>query len=386
MNLKHDAAITVDADDYFTEIQPNGGFMAGNTFTANSYADFNINKSSLDKVNRCTLKMVLTNSSGTAITLLPGNLLLDHYYLQIGNQIVDTVFGWNSFIDCTTVLTDDVTSQYIGAVAGYDGVTFSSTVTVPAMGNTQLFIPLPTPLDTIRPTIAAWPAAATILLRLFFMSGTSIFTGSQQTGLAVSGLALRIHGQQMSAEDIRREQSSMLSNGELSYRFLQHRAGNATPGTWNANTPERMPMTAVNGDIAYMHFTVRPLNPQGTQVITPVQITSYQIETNASINILGINQLEDSYARNVLSPEKMPRTFFYQKTYTYLVSWTPNCRLVYKQGARIGGNDTFAGGHFLNIVPQTSGTFVVDFMAMAYTFLHIKANGEVIVETMLNAS
>lgn len=381
-NLKQDSAISIDAEEYFIEQQPDAAMQA-NVFQANSYVDFTIGNT-LDKVNKLVLKLQLTNSNTVPITVVPGHLLLDHYQLFIGKVEVDTVYGWNSFIDNATLNTDDVTSQYVGSLAGYDGIAFVSTNTIPVGGSIMQYIPLSTPLDTIRPTISAWPQLATIRLRIFFATGTNIYIGAATTGLAINGVTLRVHGQVINPFDISKETNSLVRNGELAYRFLQHRAGTTQIGSWTANTANRIQMNNVNGDIAFIHFTLRAPNPQGTAMITPLPLVSFQMETSSQNNILGINQVEDSYVRSMLSPEKMPRTFFYQKTATYLTSWCPNCRLVYKQGARVGGNDTFAGKHFLTVVPQTTQGYLVDVMAMAYTFLRVKSNGIVEVDTMFN--
>lgn len=383
-NLKEDSAPGIDADVYYVETQADNTSTA-NIFQQNLYIDFTISRE-VDKPTALFLNLLLINNGAQPVSILPSALLIDHLQIWIGKELVDEINGFNLWIDTLTLLTNNTLNKYYGPLSGYDGVTLGPTDTIAAGATLRRFLPLPTLLDQIRPMYSAWPDGVQIRLRIYFASGTYIYTSAATSGLGISSMAMRVVGFVCGNEDIDRDYRSLRSAGDISYRFLQHRLGTSSPAPWTAGSINRVQMNNVNGDVAWLHTTLRSINPQGLQVITPLQWTSHQIESTSQTNMLGLNQVEDAFTRLVLAPDCLSDNETYLRIFLYLDSWVPDLRKVWETGMRLGGNNTFAGKHFLNIIPATSQAYTIDVMAMCYALLKISVNGDVSIEPFLNTS
>lgn len=381
-NLKSDAAGAVDADVYYVEHQPDNATVT-NIFQQNIYVDYTIDKEQ-DKITALMLNLQLINNSANPISIVPAHLLIDHYQVFIGKEMADEVTGWNAFLDTITLLNDDVKVQYTGMEAGFDGVTFAPTDTIQPGATLRRYIPLPCLINTIRPMYAAWPDGTYIRIRVYFQNGVQLYTGQYTTGLGVASTAIRTIGFVCGNSDIARDKISLSTAGDLSYRFLQHRQGTLSPPSMTAGVQYRNQINNANGDIAFMHTTLRAANPQGVAITTPIAWASHQLETTAQNNVLGISQVESTFSLHILSPRWVPDCFAYQKLFLYLDSWVPNIKAVFDSGLRLGGNNSFAGRHFLNIIPAATGQYVIDNMSMCYAILRIGSDGTVSINTMLN--
>lgn len=386
-NLKEDSAAGIDADCFYVESQSDNPTLA-NVFQQNQNMDFTLTRE-VDKITDLFLNVLLVNNSATAISILQCPLLIDHIQVWIGKTMVDEIFGLNLWLDVMTLLTDTTVAKYWSSICGWDGITLAPTDTIAPGATLRRFIPLPTLINTIRPMYSAWPENVAIKIKVYFASGSSIYTAGYTPGTAALGItsvAMRVVGFVCGNEDIDRDYRSLRSAGDVSYRFLQHRIGTTSPSQWTANTINRVQMNNVNGDVAWMHTTLRPNNPQGLQVINPIQWVSHQIESTSQNNMLGLNQVEDQFTRLVLSQPKVQDNEFYLRYFFYLDSWVPDIRKVWQTGMRLGGNNTFAGKHFINIIPAQTMQYTIDVMAMCYSILKISISGDVSVEPFLNTA
>jgi hypothetical protein len=298
--------------------------------------------------------------------------------------MVDETWGWNSFVDLITFYANDVDLQYIGAVSGFNGTTFAPTTTIAAGGRLQQWVHLPSLIDTVRPTYAAWPAGCDIRLRIYWNNGSLLYRGAAVTGLGAVSTAIRQIGFMVTESELNDARRQLASSGELSYRFFQHRVQQSVTSSLTAGIVYKQQLTSFNGDCAWMITSFRNTNPQGIDLTTPILMTSHHIEDESGRNILGINQVEDTYNRLLLAPRACRDCTAWTQKYLYLDSWVPDIRTSYKTGARLGGRDDFKGRHYYVHVPSASQLYLIDFMPMFYAVMKITARGDVVVDPLNN--
>jgi hypothetical protein len=381
-NLKSDSGLHVDANEYSIEVQPDGSNTV-NLFNQSIYIDYNLSRD-LHKLTKLVVNLLLSNTGGSSIDLVPSNLLIDHYQLWVGKTMVDEIWAWNSFVDLISFYADSVELQYIGSVSGFNGTTFAPTTTIAAGQQLQQWVHLPTLIDTARPTYAAWPPSASIRLRIYYANGTQLYRGATTTGLNAVSTAIRQIGFMVTEEELNDARNQLRSSGELSYRFFQHRLQTTVTQALTAGIVYKTQLTSFNGDCAWVITSFRNTNPQGNAISTPILVTSHQIEDEAGRNILGINMQEDAYTRLLLAPRNCKDSVVWQQMFLYLDSWVPDLKLSYKTGARLGGRDDFKGRHYYVHNPSASQTYQIDFMPMFYAVMKISAGGNVIVDPLNN--
>jgi hypothetical protein len=381
--MKSSSTLYLDEEVYYVDQQPDSG-QNNIGFTGQSYVDFTLQRE-IPKLSRVSYLANIFNSNAGAITLLPGHLLIDHYSIYLGNKLAEDIYGIHAFIDTITIDNDDCKIQYVGAVGGFDGTTFGTTNVIPGGATAQVLIRLPCLIDTARPVYAAWPLNCPIRIRIYFVTNNSFYVSGGTSGVSIPTHSLRIYGSVMHNADVEAEQRALIMNKNISYRVLLHKISTLTPAPFTANQDQFIQMTGLNGDIAWFHFIIRPINATGLQVINPIKINYFQVQSSTRTNLLGIDNIEEWYDRNVIAPEVMTRCFAYQKLPIYIVPWASDPKAVWRTGSRLGGSNRLDGTAYLKVNVPVNITPQIDIMAACYSILTVMPSGDVQLTTGLNA-
>jgi len=384
--LKAESAIGIESWEHIVEINPEST-QQNWLGVSNNFVDFVIRQSDIDRINEIKLKLVLKNTSGSSISLLPSVFLIDHHQLLVAKgKVIDEQFAFSTWLDTWMLKYDENEIDEAASMQGYNGTTLAPTLTIAAGATSTQYVDIPSLIDQIRPHYGIWPPGAELTVRVWFASGTGYYvTGA--AGLEItyaSLLAIGKKGPHEGSAEKDQDMNAFISNGSLDYRYLTHRSIVKKLTSKTSGQKDKIKMENVMGDVMWFTIIFRNLNPTGNDIINPLPFETYQIETSTSTNILGMTDIPMDLHKKILMKNWIKDCRAIEKINVYVHSWTPDIKLVWRTGAHVGGISEFRGEHYYAWVPRTTQEYQVDIVAYAFQILSIRADGKVEINPLYN--
>jgi len=277
--------------------------------------------------------VILSNTITTAYA--PGDdvllgvapIFIQKCEVEIGNQIMETIYGEHFWHMMTTRYTHDEISG-VATVNGFDSTTFTTNNYLRTGESKTYYVPIDNLINLAEIPVGVLNRTQ-FLMRIYFNSGAtalfetfpgSIASTAVITDIAISNITLRMIGEIL-RPDQRVSKLKEVRSVDHSYKWSEHERHIISAGARTAATQYEEKFT-IKGKVSHMFIHPRLTTAtKSSDLYEPLKFTSWEVTDSGGKSLTGDILIEDDFSRNVISPHLFRSKVFTKKN-IYL--WSPD--------------------------------------------------------------
>jgi hypothetical protein len=349
--------------------QPNTSIASG--FYSGGQVDFRLDRGSIDVLNHCYIKANVTNTSGASCTILPLQLAIQRLeiYGANGSNLLATVYGQELYLSNMFFSNNEFLNS--NAQMGLTNTFAASGVVIAAGASQNLYCPLVHLFTSTQLMMAGLNSE--VLIRVYMEnSNLTLIAGTLPITNTVSVL---MKGNQLSEGEKKRQLELYRNPMPLILPYLNWNRMNQTL-TLAPSTTYTVIMSALQGFINSVIFTLRASPLTNTALATYVQVADYDIQDQSGQSLLGYyRRTEDD--NQIENGENFDNLFGLSVQF-YNVSFSDNFVNDYTMAQNSGCQplDGFARLSFTTTSTMAAGSYLLDIRSLDQQYLEI-VKGEI---------